>query len=231
MANYLIIGGDGKEYGPVTEADVRQWIAEGRLNGKSLAKSESDAEFRALETFPEFADVFAPPKLAEAAIPPLMQPEPPDARAVALAKVKSPAVGLMIAAILNLVFGLVGLVDTLLFPPSAKSLDKELQQLDKQLQQLNNPQLQDQFHALFEKWIHMASGPFGVITTVFGLVLSALILMGAFKMRSLRSYELCMTSAILVALPCLTPCCLVGLPLGIWALVVLRKPEVKSQFH
>ena len=55
MANYLIIGGDNKEYGPVTEADVRQWIAEGRLNGESRVKAESDAEFRALAQFPEFA--------------------------------------------------------------------------------------------------------------------------------------------------------------------------------
>lgn len=58
MANYLIIGGDGKEYGPVTDADVRQWIAEGRLNGQSLAKAESDAEFRPLTAFPEFAAAF-----------------------------------------------------------------------------------------------------------------------------------------------------------------------------
>ncbi|MEI8292115.1 MAG: DUF4339 domain-containing protein, partial [Verrucomicrobiota bacterium] len=62
MANYLIIGGDGKEYGPVTDADVRQWIAEGRLAASSLAKAESDAEFRPLANFPEFADILkAPP--------------------------------------------------------------------------------------------------------------------------------------------------------------------------
>ena len=61
MANYLIIGGDGKEYGPVTDADVRQWIAEGRLAGSSQAKAESDAEFRPLATFPEFADVLKTP--------------------------------------------------------------------------------------------------------------------------------------------------------------------------
>ena len=59
MANYLIIGGDGKEYGPVTDVDVRQWLAEGRLNAQSLAKAESDAEFRPLAVFPEFADAFA----------------------------------------------------------------------------------------------------------------------------------------------------------------------------
>ena len=59
MANYLIIGGDGKEYGPVTDADVRQWITEGRLAASSLAKAESDAEFRPLANFPEFAGAFA----------------------------------------------------------------------------------------------------------------------------------------------------------------------------
>ena len=58
MANYLIIGGDGKEYGPVTDADVRKWIGEGRLSAQSQAKSESDAEFRALAQFPEFAEAF-----------------------------------------------------------------------------------------------------------------------------------------------------------------------------
>lgn len=52
---YKIIGGDGQEYGPVTEADLSKWIAEGRLSGQSLAKAEGDAEFRKLSTFPEFA--------------------------------------------------------------------------------------------------------------------------------------------------------------------------------
>ena len=37
------------------DADVRQWIAEGRLNTESRVKAESDAEFRALAPFPEFA--------------------------------------------------------------------------------------------------------------------------------------------------------------------------------
>ena len=69
MANYLIIGGDGKEYGPVTDADVRQWISEGRLNAQSQAKSESDAEFRALAQFPEFADAFAPASAPETIAP------------------------------------------------------------------------------------------------------------------------------------------------------------------
>lgn len=59
MANYNIIGGDGKEYGPVTEAEIRQWIAEGRLNAASQAKAESDSEWRSLGIFPEFAGAFS----------------------------------------------------------------------------------------------------------------------------------------------------------------------------
>lgn len=60
MATYTIIGGDGKEYGPVSGEDLHKWISEGRLNAQSLAKAESDAEFRPLSAFPEFADAFAP---------------------------------------------------------------------------------------------------------------------------------------------------------------------------
>jgi uncharacterized membrane protein len=70
MANYTIIGGDQKEYGPISADDVREWIAEGRLNEQSLMKAESDAEFRPLEKFPEFAANFAPktpPPFADAA--------------------------------------------------------------------------------------------------------------------------------------------------------------------
>jgi len=70
MATYTIIGGDQKEYGPVTADDIRQWIAESRLNEQSLVKAESDAEFRTLDKFPEFADAFAP-KAPTSGVPPV----------------------------------------------------------------------------------------------------------------------------------------------------------------
>ena len=73
MATYSIIGGDGKEYGSVLGEDLRKWIAEGRLNAQSLAKAESDAEFRPLSTFPEFTDAFAPPPEVPGA-PPVFSP-------------------------------------------------------------------------------------------------------------------------------------------------------------
>ena len=61
---YTIIGGDKKEYGPISSEDIRQWISEGRLNGQTLAKSVADSGWRTLASYPEFADVLgagAPP--------------------------------------------------------------------------------------------------------------------------------------------------------------------------
>ncbi|HXE41526.1 MAG TPA: DUF4339 domain-containing protein, partial [Candidatus Baltobacteraceae bacterium] len=63
---YFIIGGDGKEYGPVSAEELRQWISEGRINAQTQAKGESDAQFRALSAFPEFANAFVPAPFATA---------------------------------------------------------------------------------------------------------------------------------------------------------------------
>lgn len=53
---YKIVGGDQKQYGPVTADEVRHWIADGRLNAQSLAWSEGATEWKPLGSFPEFAD-------------------------------------------------------------------------------------------------------------------------------------------------------------------------------
>jgi uncharacterized membrane protein len=60
MANYKIIGGDGNQYGPVTEDELRAWIAEGRLNGQSLLQPDGANEWKPLATFPEFSSAHSP---------------------------------------------------------------------------------------------------------------------------------------------------------------------------
>jgi GYF domain 2 len=221
MATYTIIGGDQKEYGPVTAEEVRKWIAEGRLNAQSLMKAESDAEWRPLSVFPEFADAFGGPAAASSTPPPLTAAGGGEYEA-ALKKIKGPATGLIVTAIINLILGIYSLMRMIFSPP-------DMQELDSTLKQLNNPQLQDMMHRLF----HLAYGPIGMANVLIGLIMSTLILIGAKKMQSLRSYEFAFTAAVLSVIPCLTPCCgyVIGLGFGIWALVVMRKPEVKSQFH
>jgi len=222
MANYFIIGGDGKEYGPVTDAELREWIAEDRLNAQSLAKAESDAEFRMLEKFPEFADSFS--KAPAAGIPPV-QPQPAapadNRHAAALKRIKAPALGLKIVAVINLVLSLWSLAQMLFFPPDLEALNSELKTL-------NNPQMTE----FVQKIMHISNGPLGIANVALGMVMAILIFMGASKMQSLRSYEFAFTAAVLSVVPCLTPCCgyVIGLAFGIWALWLLTRPEIKSQF-
>jgi hypothetical protein len=53
---YKVIGGDNKEYGPVTSDEARRWIAEGRLSAQSLAQLDGSGEWKPLTAFAEFVD-------------------------------------------------------------------------------------------------------------------------------------------------------------------------------
>lgn len=60
---------------------------------------------------------------------------------------------------------------------------------------------------------------------------AAVCFAGALRMKSLKSYGFAMTSAVIAIVPCATyACCMLFFPFGIWAMIVLMKPEVKSQF-
>jgi TM2 domain-containing membrane protein YozV len=50
---YKIIGADGREYGPVTTEQLRQWIREGRANAQTKAQAEGGTDWRTLADFPE----------------------------------------------------------------------------------------------------------------------------------------------------------------------------------
>jgi hypothetical protein len=75
----------------------------------------------------------------------------------------------------------------------------------------------------------MLSGGLGIMLGLFNMVLGAVVVFGGFKMMKMQSYGLAMAAAIIAMLPC-SFCCLVSLPAGIWALIVLMKPEVKAAF-
>ncbi|HTG44047.1 MAG TPA: hypothetical protein VK633_05895 [Verrucomicrobiae bacterium] len=68
---YKIMGADQREYGPAASEQVREWIAQGRANGQTLATFEG-SPWKPLSTFPEFADalrLIVPPPLGGAAYP------------------------------------------------------------------------------------------------------------------------------------------------------------------
>jgi hypothetical protein len=69
--NYFMIGGDGREYGPVDAEQLRLWVREGRANGETLLRLEGETEWKPLRSFPDFEAEFGPPPATAAAPPPV----------------------------------------------------------------------------------------------------------------------------------------------------------------
>jgi hypothetical protein len=79
--------------------------------------------------------------------------------------------------------------------------------------------------------ITKASGPVNLAIAAVGLLGAVFVLYGGHKMRNLQSYGMAVTAAIVAMIPAISPCCCLGVPIGIWSLVVLMNQDVKSAFH
>jgi uncharacterized membrane protein len=64
---FIIIGGDGKEYGPVSTEQIRAWLAGGRANLDTKAKAVGTEEWRRVGDFAEFSGAGSPPPAPVAA--------------------------------------------------------------------------------------------------------------------------------------------------------------------
>lgn len=68
-------------------------------------------------------------------------------------------------------------------------------------------------------------------SVLFSLALQGFVLYAVLHMRRLDNYGLAMAGAVLSVIPCLSSqCFFLGVPFGIWAFVLLTKPEVKELF-
>jgi hypothetical protein len=66
---FNIIGADGRQYGPVSADQLRQWIAEGRADAQSLVQPEGSAQRKRLGEFPEFGQSSTPVSPPTTSIP------------------------------------------------------------------------------------------------------------------------------------------------------------------
>ena len=139
---------------------------------------------------------------------------------IASSRVKKPAIALLITGILWVLYAGFALVNYLVNKPTAASV----QAVQGQANGLNASQLQT-----FQN-IMAVAGPLMLVIIVVSLAAGVVVLLGAIKMKKLESRGLAMTASILAMLP-VSPCCVLGLPFGIWALMALSKPEVKAAFH
>jgi TM2 domain-containing membrane protein YozV len=67
---YKIIGTDGRQYGPVSADQIRQWLAQNRVNMQTMALAEGAIDWKPLSLFPEFASNINP------AVPAVSAPYP-----------------------------------------------------------------------------------------------------------------------------------------------------------
>src|SRR5438874_4315586 len=163
---YRIIGADGKEYGPISETQLRQWIAEGRVNAQTRVLAEGTSDWKTVADLPQLATAI--PGAAAAAPPPPMTAIPSMPGGLyspAADRVNGPAIGLIIIGALNILGALVGLVFTL-GHFGASILAGSSDDISKMLAGM--------------------TGPVNIIMNFAGLIAGILILFGGIKMKSLQ---------------------------------------------
>jgi GYF domain 2 len=207
-STYFIQGADQKQYGPVSEELLRQWIGEGRLNRSSQCKAEGSLEWKTLGNFPEFSAVLGSGLEKSSAF--ASAPVALDASA----QVRPPAIGIIVTGAVGGLLSLAGLVMQLL----GVNQDQKLP-----------PGLPVEWEKGLQAYMEFVD-KFGVVTNILVLVLSLVTVFAGVRMLQLRSYGWVLTGIFLAMIPCLSGCCCLGIPLGIWALVVINRPAIKASF-
>jgi hypothetical protein len=122
-------------------------------------------------------------------------------------QVKGPAIGLIVTGVLGLLAGILSIGANALGLAAGRVEDYG-------------------DNAMFQ---FMMSGAFGILVAVISLGVSGFLLWAGLLMQKLEKFAVCRIASIVAMIPCFA-CCLVGLPVGIWALVVMSKPEVRAAF-
>lgn len=147
-------------------------------------------------------------------IPPAYQAPPPPAAGDARSKVQAPAIALMAVAILGIGWQVVWMI---------------LNLVGSGMSMLGNMS-SDLPAEMAPEFLSLMSGGVGILFSLIGIGIGVVILLAALKMKKLQSWAFALIGSIIAMIPCLSPCCCIGLPVGIWALIVLLNKDVKSAF-
>lgn len=132
-------------------------------------------------------------------------------RGLAMQKVNGPAIGLMVTAGVGILYQLLMIVLNVL----GTGIN-----MASMAGQSGTP----------EGMTHLMSGTLGIVGGVIAILMGGVVFFGASKMRALQNWPFALAAAVLAIIPCLSPCCCIGIPVGIWALVVLFDANVKASF-
>lgn len=173
-------------------------------------------------------------------------------------KMSAPAICMVILAALGLMSCLYGLVSSLFIGPQMAQMSQQMgQAIEEEMQRIEEEQnrkaaeshsgegehsgLPDsasqppgpdiQTILQFQNQLFQGIAAAGMAFSIIGLATNGLALFGALSMLNVKRYGMAITAAVLMMLPITSPCCLVGLPVGIWALVTLTRPGIAAAFR
>ena len=63
------------------------------------------------------------------------------------------------------------------------------------------------------------------------VAVSCYVFWGALQMKRMANFRHAKSAAMIACVPCLGPCCVLGIPFGAWGLTVLKRPEVWKSFE
>ena len=89
---YKIIGADGKEYGAISAAEIRSWLAVNRVNVQTLVQTEGSSEWKPLGAFPELIS-------ATGIVPPPITPPQQSIEARASNKIAAGICGILLGGL------------------------------------------------------------------------------------------------------------------------------------
>ena len=156
------------------------------------------------------------------------EPDRSSNRRIVRAKnsVRGPAIGLLICAILGLLFS-----GYLLFAVNMPQFDARYNQSVKA--QANDPNKSEKEKKEFQQMMEDVREPMKksiLVVSTISVIANLLILLSSILMLSLKAHGLSYFASILAMIPFTNCFCVLGLPFGIWALLTLGKPEVKAGY-
>jgi hypothetical protein len=76
---------------------------------------------------------------------------------------------------------------------------------------------------------HLAAPFYDCCFSAIAIATYPIVLVGGMHMRKLQSRRLAIAASVLAMIPCL-PVCILGVPVGLWSLIVLVQPDVRRVF-
>lgn len=141
---------------------------------------------------------------------PYSSPNQPDRAPNVSAHIDAPAIALIVVSSIAIAIGLLSLAGDIFFLVSG---------LVDDLEAINQGPISERTQIIFR-----------MIWGIVLIVASCFVLFGSIKMKQRKSFATAKAASIVALIPLIGPCCILGIPFGIWALIALGKPGVRQSF-